>query len=143
MASFSLSRILALLAVLLPLVVGVVLLVAAFRSQRIWVKVVSLLSGIVFLATFAVVGIAIGSYLWALHLESRWYPANPKTQTELESYLSLYSVHDIQPAESEWGLDHKLQPGERMTRYLLLWAAPLDVVYTTNNAVVTIYTSYE
>ena len=30
-----------------------------------------------------------------------------------------------------------------MTQYLLLWNAPLEVVYTSNNKIVAIYTSYE
>lgn len=30
-----------------------------------------------------------------------------------------------------------------MTQYLLLWNAPLDVVYTSNDVIVAIYTSYE
>ena len=33
--------------------------------------------------------------------------------------------------------------GERMIQYRLLYSAPLDVVYTSNNTIVAIYTSYE
>ena len=36
-----------------------------------------------------------------------------------------------------------LKPGERMIQYMILYRAPLDVVYTTNDTIVAIYTSYE
>jgi hypothetical protein len=85
---------------------------------------------------------AAGPYLWALQLESKWRPANPKTLAELESMLSIYTKRDISPEQSGWGSDHKLKSGERMIQYSLL-GSPLDVVYKSDNEIVAIYTSYE
>jgi hypothetical protein len=86
---------------------------------------------------------ALAGYGWAIHLETKWSPKKPKTQAQLESYLSLYSKYDIQPTNSLWGHNHTLKPGERMTQYLLLWMMPLDVVYSSNQEISVIYTSYE
>jgi hypothetical protein len=36
-----------------------------------------------------------------------------------------------------------LAPGERMVQYLLLWHAPLDVVYDRQDGIRMIFTSYE
>jgi len=94
------------------------------------------------LASIAFV-VGYGPYVWASHLESKWHPANPKTRVELESFLSLYTKREIQPSQSDWGRSYKLQPGEHMIQYLLLWSAPLDVVYTSNDTIIAIYTSYE
>lgn len=65
------------------------------------------------------------------------------TRVQLESFLSLYSQREIQPSQSDWGRDYQLKPGERMIQYMLLYRAPLDVVYTTNDTIAAIYTSYE
>jgi hypothetical protein len=83
------------------------------------------------------------AYLYALHLESKWAPANPQTKLELENYLSLYSTREIEPAESMWGENYVLQDNEKMIQYRILWSAPLDVVYDKQNNIVNIYTSYE
>jgi hypothetical protein len=99
--------------------------------------------GLLGLTTLTFACMAIAPYFWAVHLESQWQPANPKSKAELESYLSLYSQHDIQPQQSEWGRNYQLQPGERMIQYRLLYKAPLDVVYAKNDQIVRIYTSYE
>ncbi len=61
----------------------------------------------------------------------------------MEACLSLYTAHNIRPSESLWGHEYQLGPGERMTQYRLLYVAPLDVVYTSNDIIVKIYTSYE
>ncbi|MDB6068565.1 MAG: hypothetical protein JWR26_4773 [Pedosphaera sp.] len=82
-------------------------------------------------------------YWWALHLETKIAAANPTTQAQLEAFLSLYTQREIQPSQSDWGHDYQLQPGERMTQYLLLYRAPLDVVYTSSNTIVAIFRSYE
>jgi len=50
---------------------------------------------------------------------------------------------NIQPSNSLWGHSYDLAPGERMTQYRLLYLAPLDVVYTSNDTIAAIYTSYE
>lgn len=126
-----------------PLLLGCAFIVAAFRLRRRWTRLTSGVFGSVFLTAFCFAVISFAPYVWASLLESKWYPANPKTKAELESYLSLYSRHDIQPSHSDWGRDHQLKPGERMTQYLLLWSAPLDVVYSSNDTIVAIYTSYE
>ena len=82
-------------------------------------------------------------YMWALHLEEKWSALQPKTRSQLESCLSLYSRHEIRPSESMWGRSHVLRDGDRMIQYLLMWRTPLDVVYDHDNRVVQIYTSYE
>jgi len=119
------------------------LTIAAFRLRRKWARIVAGIGGSIFMAGFVAAVLIFAPYLWALHLESSWSPAQPKTRSELESYLSLYSQKDISPMQSEWGRNHVLQPGERMTQYLLLWSAPLDVVYRSNDMIGAIYTSYE
>ncbi len=126
-----------------PLVLSGGLIIIAFRSHRKWACWIAATGGAIFLVVFLVVIAGSAPYFWALHLESKWFPANPKTKVELESYLSLYSKREIQPSESGWGSNHHLQAGERMTQYLLLWSAPLDVVYTSDDRVVAVYTSYE
>jgi hypothetical protein len=126
-----------------PFSMGLGLIFAAFKLRRKWVRISAAIVGTIFLVAFAFAAISFAPYVWASHLEAKWQPANPKTKAELESYLSLYTKRDIQPSQSEWGNQYQLQPGEQMTQYLLLWNAPLDVVYTSNNTVVAIYTSYE
>jgi hypothetical protein len=141
--SASLIRWLILLLFLAAPLVGISLLFISPRlpgkATRIAIRIVGLLCLAGFLALLAL----IAPYPWAAYLETKWQPAHPKTRTELESFLSLYSQHPIQPSQSDWGHDYRLQPGERMIQYLLLWNAPLDVVYTTNDTIVVIYTSYE
>jgi hypothetical protein len=126
-----------------PLGMGIGLIFAAFKLRKKWVRIIAGTTGTIVLAAFVAITIVGAPYVWASHLEAKWRPADPKTKAELESFLSLYSKRDMQPAQSEWGHDYKLQAGERMTQYLLLWSAPLDIVYSSNNTVVMIYTSYE
>ena len=126
-----------------PLVAGILLLFLAPRLRRAWAATLAGIGGTLCILAFLFYLIVGGPYLWALHLESKWRPAKPTTMAGLESNLSLYSKRDIAPAQSGWGQNHKLLPGERMTQYLLLWSAPLDVVYTSDNTIVAIYTSYE
>ncbi len=127
----------------LPLVLGVASLFSARVFRRLWARIaVPIICSVLLLACFAVVA-EIAPYLWALHLEAEWYPANPKTKAQLESFLSLYSVREIRASQSMWGHDYQLQPGERMMQYRLLYRAPLEVVYTSSNTIVAIYTSYE
>ena len=85
----------------------------------------------------------LAPYAWASHLEVHWRRAKPRTRSELESHLALYSLREIQPTQSDWGRNHQLTPGEQMFQHLLLWSAPLDVVYTSNGVIAAIYTSYE
>jgi hypothetical protein len=127
----------------LPLMLGAGLVVVAFRCRRKWIRIGTGTGGVLLILLFLGSVVQTAPYLWALHLESKWFPAHPATRAELESFLSLYSRHDIQPSQSYWGHDHQLQPGERMTQYLLLWREPLDVVYRSNDTIVAIYTSYE
>ena len=42
-----------------------------------------------------------------------------------------------------WGYGTQLKREEYMVQYLILWSAPLDVVYDGDDNVVEIYTSYE
>ncbi|MEK7949245.1 hypothetical protein [Luteolibacter soli] len=128
--------------VLAPLVIGIALLLTARRLKKYWAKILTGLAGSASLMAAAFYLFGMGPYVWALHLESKWRPANPQTKSDLEAKLSGYSTRDIPPAQSEWGHNHKLEPGERMTRYSLL-GAPLDVVFTPDDRIVTIYTSYE
>ena len=85
----------------------------------------------------------IFAYMWARRLEVRWRDAQPRTQADLERHLKLYTMREIEPAESCWGSRSVLAPGERMVQYLLLWHAPLDVVYDGQGGIRTIFTSYE
>jgi hypothetical protein len=82
------------------------------------------------------------SYLYCLALEDSWMQA--KTRGEMEARLiGFYSVSEITPKVSGWGMGHSLKEGESMIRYLILGKEPLDVVYAGNGDVVAIYTSYE
>lgn len=143
MSSSSASWLLLLIVFVAPLLLGGALVVAAFRSRRRWARVTSGLVGALFLTGFGFAVFSFAPYVWACHLESQWQPASPKTKTELESYLSFYSHRDVQPSRSGWGRSHQLRAGERMTQYRLLWSAPLDVVYSSDDVIVAIYTSYE
>ena len=122
---------------------GVTMVFASFRLQKNWIRWTACATGLLFLCGVLAAVVCFAPYMWARHLEARWQPADPKTKVELESFLSLYSQREIQPSESGWGGHHQLQSGERMTQYLLLWNAPLEVVYTSSNTIVEIYTSYE
>ena len=126
-----------------PFALGVTMIFASFRLRKKWIRWTIRATGLLFPCGVLAALVCFAPYIWARHLESRWHPANPKTQVELELFLSLYSQSDILPPESGWGSHHQLQAGERMTQYLLLWYAPLDVVYTSSNTIVAIYTSYE
>lgn len=129
--------------VLLPLGLGLALILTASRLRSQWTRAIARIAGTVILLFASFVIFEGAAYLWAAHLESKWAPAEPKNRAELEGFLSLYSQREIQPAQSGWGSDHELQPGERMVQYRLLYRAPLDVVYTTNDTIAAIYTSYE
>ncbi len=126
-----------------PVIVGAILIGTAFRLRKTWGGLVAGGIGVLAILAFFASVISFGPYFWASYLESRWSPANPRTKSELESFLSLYSKREIQPSESDWGRNHKLKPGEHMTQYLLCWSQPLDVVYRSDDTIVTIYTSYE
>jgi hypothetical protein len=127
----------------LPLSLGTALLLVAPRFPRKWARVAARVIGSAFLLAFFAAAVEIAPYFWALHLESKWSAAKPTTKAQLESCLSLYTQRDIQPTQSAWGKDYKLGPGERMTQYRLLYSAPLDVVYSSSNTIVAMYTSYE
>jgi len=126
-----------------PFAIGVTMVLVSFRLRKNWIRWTTRATGLFFLCGFLAAVVSNAPYLWARHLEARWQPADPKTKVELESFLSLYSQRDIQPSESDWGSHHQLKSGERMTQYLLLWNAPLEVVYTSSNTIVEIHTSYE
>ena len=130
---------------LLPLGLGVGAFVAASRMLREGTRALTQLFGYFMLLAFVVLGYFGVSYGWALHLESKWIVANPKTRADLESCLSLYSRHKIQPTQSGWVRGYQLQPGEQMVEYWLLYNAgtPLNVVYSTNDTIVKMYPSYE
>ena len=98
---------------------------------------------LLFIVWFTVIGGT--AYVYAGYLEEKWINANPKTKDDLEQYLSLYSLHQIEPKESMWGKRYRLKKGERMMQYRILWHnnCPLDVVYDNNDTIINIYTSYE
>ena len=127
----------------LPLGLVVASLAFARLLRPRWARIVVRVLGSVLLLAFLAVVADIAPYLWALHLEAKWRAAHPKTKAQLERFLSLYSERKIQPAQSMWGHDYRLQAGETMMQYRLLYNAPLDVVYTSSNTIVAIYTSYE
>lgn len=127
----------------LLLALGIAAFVGACKFRRKWVRIASRVIGTALLFGFLAWTAEMVPYLWALHLEARWQPADPKTKEQLESFLSLYSEREIQVSKSMWGRNHQLQTGERMVQYRLLYRAPLDVVYTRSNTIVAIYTSYE
>jgi len=132
-----------LLFILTPLL-AILFFVLAGQLRRKWLRIASVLSGAACVVGFLAVLGTCAPYFWALHLESKWVAAKPATRFELESLLSLYTLRDINPTQSIGaGSSYKLQPGERMTQYLILWDAPLDVVYRSNDTIVTIFCSYE
>lgn len=127
----------------LPLTLGMASLLVASRFRRKWARIAVRIVGSLLILAFLAATVEDAPYLWALHLEAKWQPAKPTSKVQLESYLSLYSQREIQTSQSMWGRDYQLQAGERMIQYRLLYSAPLDVVYTTNDTIVAIYTSYE
>ena len=84
-------------------------------------------------------------YLYALHLEKQWTAANPETRAELEHFLRLCSVKEIQASDAPWSHYYHVQEGERVFRYSILWHpyVPLDVVYDRNETIRQIFTTYE
>jgi hypothetical protein len=132
-----------LIIIVLPLILGIASLVVASRFRRKAARITSRALAAIFFAGILWALILMAPYCWALHLEAKWSAANPTTKAQLESLLSLYSEREIQTTQSMWGRDYKLQSGERMIQYRLLYNAPLDVVYTSTNTIVAIYTSYE
>lgn len=128
---------------LIPLMAGVLGIVMVIKCRALWAKVMSYLIALAGIVAFIFITISATPYLWASHLESRWKPARPKTKEHLESHLSLYRKFDITPTESSWGRHHVLDEGDRMIRYMILWNAPLDVVYDASNNIIRVYTSYE
>ena len=85
----------------------------------------------------------MGPYFYARHLERQWKPAHPATKAEFERYLHFYFEDVVDRRTSPWGWDYVPKENERMVQYLLLWSAPLDVVYDDEDRIVRIYTSYE
>jgi hypothetical protein len=125
----------------LLLVFGLGFLFMEIRRRR--VRVAARVIGSVFSMFFLTASAMMSPYYWALHLESKWRKARPATKAELEACLSLYTKGHIQPSNSLWGHEYKLGDGERMTQYRLLYLAPLDVVYRSDDRIVAMYTSYE
>lgn len=142
MATLSSRDLVFLLPSALLFTVGIVTYFAMRRLRRRWLRAIAGVAStaLLLIAAYSLIFLPYG---WALHLESKWRPANPKSRTELESHLSLYTKCDILPEVSAWGRDHKFRQGERMTRYSLLGLLPLDVVYASDDEIVTIYTTYE
>lgn len=131
-----------LLLVIAPTIVGIAMILVTRRTSKTWLQITAGSFGVISFFVCVFYSVAMGPYMWALHLESKWRPANPQTMSDLESKLSGYTKTDIQPTQSAWGQDHKLGEGDRMTRYSLM-GAPLDVVYSPDDRIVTIYTTYE
>ena len=124
-------------------ILGGVLIWSARRCILRCTRVAVRLVGLAFVLGSIALLVEVLPYFYALHLEAQWSPSKPRTREELEAFLSLYSRREIHPSQSHWGRDYALRPGEQMIQYLILWRAPLDVVYSSNDAVVAIYTSYE
>jgi len=111
--------------------------------RRRWVRVAARVIGSVFVMVFLAALAMMSPYFWAMHLETKWRATKPATKAELEACLSLYTKGDIQPSNSLWGHNYQLGDGERMTQYRLLYLAPLDVVYRSDDRIVAMYPSYE
>lgn len=126
-----------------PLFLCIVAFLAASRISRTWAKAVVNIAGLAALASFLYIFMSATPYLWACYLESQWKSANPQTREEMESHLSLYKAKEILPTESSWGKYHTLRDGDKMIQYMILWSAPLDVVYDQENKLIAAYTSYE
>jgi hypothetical protein len=141
--AFGINCFLIIILFVLPFTLGTAALLFASRFRRKWARITVRIIGSSFLLAFLVSVAEIAPYFWALHLEAKWNAVNPTTKAQLESCLSLYSERQIQTSQSMWGHDYQLQPGERMVQYRLLYTEPLDVVYTSTNTIVAIYTSYE
>ncbi len=127
----------------LPFVVGVGLFLASQRPRRLRYQLVFTVTGSFCLLGSLFYTWALSPYIWALHLEAQWRPAKPESKIEMESYLSLYTQREIVPSDLDWNPSLKLKEGERMVRYAILQRAPLDVVYTSDDTLVSIYTTYE
>src|SRR5690349_20353155 len=95
----------------LPLIAALCFFGRKFVKRKL-TKIILLVLTIVIGATGAVFAAGFGSYLWALHLETQWRPAQPKTRAALESHLSLYRTKSIQPKDSLWGNRYELKDGE-------------------------------
>ena len=136
-----------LLIIILFLCLPVVVAFATFYLTRLvksgWAKgaFIVLGSGLTLWAAFFLA--ACLPYFWALHLESKWVPAHPKNRAEMESHLSLYSMREIQPAQSGWGSKHEMHEGDKMVQYMIFWSQPLEVVYDKGDRMIASYTSYE
>ena len=82
------------------------------------------------------------SYLYCLAREDAWIAA--KTEGELVASLPIFrSEMEITPKVAGWGMNHQMEDGDRMIRYLIFGKEPLDVVYASDGRVEAVYTSYE
>ena len=82
------------------------------------------------------------SYIYCTLRENSWLAA--KTEAQLDRrMLAFYTKHSIPPSASGWGHDYVLQPGQRMTQYLVFSKEPFDVVFDSQSRVVAAFTSYE
>ena len=89
-----------LLLVLAPFIVGIVMLLITRRLKKAWAKLLTGFVGACLFLVSAFYLIGTGPYMWALHLESKWRPANPQTRFELEALLAGYTKKDILPTQS-------------------------------------------
>lgn len=128
---------------LVPLALGVGSLCVMPRIRNVWVQIPAFFLGVCSLLFFATQLITAGPYVWAVNLEEKWTEAKPKSREELESHLSLYTETVSESGFPGWGMNHEYEPGDYMVRYNILWNAPLDVVYTSDDLLVATYTTYE
>jgi hypothetical protein len=128
---------------ILPILVAVIATIGFIKWRNRWLRGVSAALAALSLAATLYLAWEATPYFYACYLESQWRAGKPKTQEELESYLSLYREQEIDISQSLWGKHHELQEGERMVQYLIMWREPLDVVYNSSNQIVRIFTSYE
>ncbi len=82
------------------------------------------------------------SYFLAEYQYERIVRMNPRTKTEVEELLFLYSSRQIEIKESSLRY-YSLKPGEECYQYLILRREPIEAVYDVRGNLKTIFCSYE
>jgi len=143
MSNFSSLLLLIVIVLILPAALAFTLFYFARIAKAGWLKGGLTLLGMTLSIGVMFLLVNVVPYFWAGHLESKWTAAHPQSRTEMEFHLSLYSMREIHPAQSGWGSNHSMQPGDKMIQYLLFWTQPLEVVYDKDDQLIATYTSYE
>lgn len=100
-----------------------------------------------FLTGLVVLGLTVFALPYASYFLADPYYENlirqkVKNKAEVESNLFFYSTRKIKIEDSLWGKRYKLKTDEYCQQYRIL-NQPIDVVYNSNDEVVTIFSSYE